>query len=123
MGATPYASGILSLELPAAGSAGVDICGYVGIALSLKGKGRLRVGLLSVDMEAAGNYDAHGRTIRLYPEWRRHVIRFDDVEFGQRGSGAKAPFSPSQIKSIRFGNSEPGALDFWVDDFVLLEAE
>jgi hypothetical protein len=119
---TPSASGFFNLELPAAGSAGLDLSGYVGIALSLKGKGRLRVGLLTVDMEAAGNFDAHGRTILLHPEWRRHVIRFDDIDFGQQGSGAKALFSPSQIKSLRLGVSEPGLLDFWVDDVVLLKA-
>jgi hypothetical protein len=34
----------------------------------------------------------------------------------------KTPFSPRQIKSLRLGNSEPGALDFWVDDVVLLNA-
>jgi hypothetical protein len=119
---TPSASGYFNLELPAARSTGVDLSGYVGIALSLKGKGRLRIGLLSVDMEAAGNFDAHGRAIRLHPEWRRHVIRFDDIDFDQQGSGAKVPFSPSRIKSLRLGNSEPGALDFWIDDIVLLKA-
>ena len=122
LSATVPDTGYLSLGLSAAASAGLDLSGYVGIALSLKGNGRLRVTLNTAEMEAASNWDAHGRTILLSPTWRRHVIRFDDVDFGQVGWGAKAPFSPSQVKYINFGNSEPGPLDFWVDDIVLLKA-
>jgi hypothetical protein len=122
LSAAPSASGYFHLNLPVAASAGLDLSGYAGIALSLKGQGRLRVGLPTVDMEAAGNYDAHGRTILLSPEWRRHVIRFDDVDFHQEGWGAKAPFSQNKVSALRFGNSEPAPLDFWVDDVVLLKA-
>ncbi len=122
LSATVGASGFFFLDLSVAASAGLDLSGHIGIALSLKGKGRLRIGVRTVDMDAASNHDAHGRTIQLSPEWRRYVLRFDDMDFGQEGWGAKAPFSQNKVSGLRFTNVEPGARDFWVDDVVLLRA-
>jgi hypothetical protein len=51
------------------------------------------------------------------------VVRFDDIDFGQDGWGAKAPFTSSKVSRISFGHAVSGPLDFWIDDVVLLKAD
>jgi hypothetical protein len=111
----------LNLNLGAAPSAGVDLSKHIGIAFSARGVGKVRVTLPTTDLDAAANYDGHGKTLLLTPTWRRYVLRFDDIDFAQGGWGTAAPFSSTKVSRIQFGNWSQGLFDLWVDDVVLLK--
>jgi hypothetical protein len=100
-----------------------DASAYAGIELSARGSGRVYLSAMMVDlMEKKWGglcekdcYDQHSAPLDLTRAWRRHSIRWEELE--QAGWGRRLAFDPARLLALSVSvQSADTPSEFAIDD-------
>lgn len=77
------------------------------------------------DVEAEECFDHFGWDVMLEGSWQEYALRFNAMDFAQRGFGLPALWDPEHALQVIFkveGAPDPGvSFDFWIDDISFIE--